>query len=186
MLTTRITGNKSDAEQSFSPPRNILPNDYNDAKGYHQMSYKRGNSYYCKKLLSSSLYIAAAALLGLCIWNLIQPMESDKITARTVERMEKSSPVKTGIESLPQTPIIDPKHIVAPDHQLEPDLTIHAPDAMGCYHSFPEVDTSRHIVPPPAGPVKLVCCQSTQGEETLLHHYSNSDCSSLKRVTDDF
>lgn len=162
MLTTRSTGNKSDTEQSFSPPRNILPSDYNDVKGYHHMSYKRGNSYYCRKLLSTSLYVAAAALLGLCIWNLIQPMESDKMIVKTVE-MEKLSPVKTGIESLPQTPIIDPKLIVAPDHHLTADLTAHAPDAMGCYHSFPEIDSSRHIVPPPAGPVKLVCCQSTQG-----------------------
>jgi hypothetical protein len=186
MLTTRTTGNKSDAEQSFSPPRNILPSDYNDAKGYHQMSYKRGNSYYCKKLLSSSLYIAAAALLGLCIWNLIQPMESDKIAVKTVERMEKSSPVKTGIESLPQTSITDPKLVVVSDRQVAPDMTVHAPDAMGCYHSFPEVDTSRHIVPPPAGPVKLVCCQSTQGEETLLHHACSSNCSRIKRVLDDY
>ena len=163
MLTTRSTGNKSDDEQSFSPPRNILPSGYNDVKGYHQMSYKRGNSYYCRKLLSSSLYIAAAALLSLCIWNLIQPMESDKITVKTGLRVEKSSPVKTGIESLPQTPIIDPKLVVVPESKLAPDLTIHSPDAMGCYHSFPELDTSRHIVPPPAGPMKLVCCQSTKG-----------------------
>ena len=38
------------------------------------------------------------------------------------------------------------------------------PDAMGCYHSLPEHDLSKHIVPPPPGPVKLVCCQSTKGE----------------------
>lgn len=105
-------------------------------------------------------------------------MESDKITVKTVERMENSSPVKTGIDSLPQTPIIDPKLIAVPDRQFAPDLTVRAPDAMGCYHNFPEVDTSRHIVPPPAGPLKLLWCQSIQGEETLLRN-SNSNWSGV-------
>ena len=149
--------NKSD-EESFSPARNVLPSGYNDIKGYHHMSYKRGNSYYCKKLLSSSLYIAAAALLSLCIWNLIQPMESEKTIIKSVDgRIEKLNPIISGIESLPVTSIIEPAAVLVSNVIPEPDF-------MGCYHTFPEIDTSNHIVPPPVGPVKLVCCQSTKGE----------------------
>jgi hypothetical protein len=36
-------------------------------------------------------------------------------------------------------------------------------DDKGCLHTVPAQDTSRHIVPPPAGTVTLVCCQSTKG-----------------------
>ena len=40
----------------------------------------------------------------------------------------------------------------------------------GCLTSIPEVDSGRHIVKPPSGPVVLVCCQTTKGVWNIAVH----------------
>ena len=42
----------------------------------------------------------------------------------------------------------------------------------GCYVDVPEMDTVHHIVIPPAGPIDLVCCNTTQGWLTIAVHPS--------------
>ena len=56
--------------------------------------------------------------------------------------------------------------------ELEPELeTEPEPDSRGCYHKIIKFDSTPHIVEPPAGPVKLVCCQSTKGKNIYIMKY---------------
>jgi len=41
---------------------------------------------------------------------------------------------------------------------------------VGCLWSIPELDEGKHIVKPPAGPVDLVCCQTTKGVWNIAVH----------------
>lgn len=43
---------------------------------------------------------------------------------------------------------------------------------IGCERSIPVVDHGPHIVPPPEGPVTLVCCQTTAGPLSIAVHPS--------------
>ena len=40
----------------------------------------------------------------------------------------------------------------------------------GCLWSIPELDTGKHIVKPPEGPVDLVCCETTKGVWNIAVH----------------
>ena len=49
------------------------------------------------------------------------------------------------------------------------ETTTSTANLQGCVNEVPP-DSGPHIVPPPAGPVTLVCCQSTKGPLTIAVH----------------
>ena len=137
MLSTRNVGAKGDEESNFATSKNEVAED-DDSRGYHQTSYKRDGSRDYKRWL---VYILTTAVAGYFLWSsLTSPKAQSLIELNTEKKFHAENPL-----------------IVRP-------LLQNQPDAMGCYHSVPEIDLGKHIVPPPSGPITLVCCQSTKGE----------------------
>lgn len=181
MLSTRNTVSKGDAESSSNnQPKNFLPG------GYQHTSYSRREaSFDWKKLWVLLLYFGAFLLSLLCVLDLIAPKAENSISIaplniektklineknffeqKSIELQLKSSGISSKSEEVKMNIEIN-KEFSPSSEQSKSDNSILLKeleqDSMGCYHTIPELDSGRHIVPPPPGPVKLVCCQSTKG-----------------------
>ena len=151
MLSTRNTGHRNESNS-----RNASLAGPNDGGNYHQISHKRGKSFDCKQCWAYSLFFATALLVG-CYLSVF--IERNHILGDSQGEPIETSPVVVVAERLGarnQEPI----SLKSASLSASAD----SPDSKGCYRSIPEVDRSNHIVPPPAGPVKLVCCQTTKGK----------------------
>ena len=161
MLSTRNVGGKGDEDSNFTVSKAEVEED-DDSRGYHNDSYRRDGPIDYKRWL---VYISTTVIVGYLLWTTVmsskvQPLiEVDTIIPRVPNI---KLPVEVQSDSLRKISVQekDPskQYVIAkPPLQYEPDT-------MGCYHSVPELDVGKHIVPPPAGPISLVCCQSTKGE----------------------
>eukprot|EP01041_Mallomonas_annulata_P007709 gene7709-15776_t len=65
---------------------------------------------------------------------------------------------------------IQSKTIKTQNSKINTQTTEELPN--GCLKSTPYIDRGRHIVAPPAGPITLVCCQTTKGPMTIAVHSS--------------
>lgn len=84
-------------------------------------------------------------------------------------QLEKSSLRGPLSEKLPwttQPPVETPVEVLASSKLSD---STHTESLQGCLTELP-VDTGKHIVTPPAGPVSLICCQSTKGPLTVAVH----------------
>ena len=160
MLSTRNVGAKGDEESNFTILKSEVVQD-DDSRGYHHTSYRRDGSSDYKRWL---MYILTTVIVGYFLWSsLISPKAQPLIVVDSSDASIAIPllPVEVQIDSLrkisAQDKFLDEHPLIIRPLQIQPD-------AMGCYHSIPELDVGKHIVPPPPGPVKLVCCQSTKGE----------------------
>ena len=150
MLSTRNVGGKGDEDSNFTVSKEEVEED-DDSRGYHHDSYRRDGSIDYKRWL---VYISTTVIVGYLLWTTVMSSKVQPLIELPVISVQEKAPSKIYV-------------IAMPPLQYEPD-------AMGCYHSVPELDLGKHIVPPPAGPISLVCCQSTKGEiknraTTVLH-----------------
>ena len=161
MLSTRNVGGKGDEDSNFTISKEEVEED-DDSRGYNHDSYRRDGSIDYKRWL---VYILTTVIVGYLLWTTVlspkvQPLiEVDTIIPRV---SALKLPAEVQIDSLQKIPVqekVPPKQ----SRNAKPSLQ-YQPDEMGCYHSVPELDFGKHIVPPPAGPISLVCCQSTKGE----------------------
>jgi hypothetical protein len=171
MLSTRNVGGKGDEDSNFTVSKEEVEED-DDSRGYHHDSYRRDGSIDYKRWL---VYISTTVIVGYLLWTTVmtskvQPLIEVDTVIPIVSTLKL--PVEVQIDSLRQIPVqekVPSKQYVIAKPPLQ-----YEPDAMGCLHSVPELDVGKHIVPPPAGPISLVCCQSTKGEiknrtRTVLH-----------------
>ena len=197
MLSTRNTFGKVDSEHSTNnQPKKFVPGGFNDSRGYQHISYnKKESSFDWKRLWAILLYFGAFILSLLCLWDLMAPttanLNSVSITnAGVTSNVDaKLSLRKESFESSSIHSEISQELELSEKEQQMTDISKESsslylesqsqsmnstgernliPDSIGCYHNIPEYDTGRHIVAPPAGPVKLVCCQSTKGTAQLI------------------
>ena len=174
---------------THNQPKNFVPGGFNDSRGYQHISYnKKESSFDWKRLWAILLYFGAFILSLLCLWDLMAPT-TENLKSVSINKAGVASNVDAKIflrkESFESTPIrseileelkmreIGQKIIEISKKSISSNLESQSinstgernlqPDSMGCYHNIPEYDGGRHIVAPPAGPVKLVCCQSTKG-----------------------
>lgn len=159
MLSTRNVGAKGDEESNFATSKSEVAED-DDSRGYHHTSYKRDGSSDYKRWL---VYILTTAVAGYFLWSsLISPKAQSLIELDTTKVAPFKLATVAQIDSIRM--ISDQERDLAENPLIVKPLLQNQPDAMGCYHSVPETDLGKHIVPPPSGPIKLVCCQSTKGE----------------------
>ena len=159
MLSTRNVGAKGDEESNFATSKSEVAED-DDSRGYHHTSYKRDGSRDYKRWL---VYILTTAVAGYFLWSsLISPKAQSLIELTTTKVELLKLPVEVQIDSIRK--ISAQERDLAENPVIVKPLLQNQPDAMGCYHSVPEIDLGKHIVPPPSGPITLVCCQSTKGE----------------------
>ena len=197
MLSTRLINKNEDNSTSSARnilptgynDRNALPGGYNDSRGYHKTSYKgESSSFDCKRIWALLLYFGTFLLIIFCLWDLISPVNnsSNSLVDKTKGNDNKAGNVQNILgENLRTVPIkltaeenVE-ENIKTRNQELDSKpkkIREQGPDSLGCYHDIQETDLNRHIVPPPKGPVKLVCCQSSKGEgypvkSILLHIY---------------
>ena len=148
MLSTRNTAHRNELTS-----RNASLAGPVDGGNYHQISHKRGKSMDCKQCWAYILFFATALLAG-CYLSVF--IERNNIFGHS--KLADSIAINPAVTGRLGARYQEPLSLKSVS------MSADSPDSKGCYRSIPEVDRSNHIVPPPVGPVKLVCCQTTQGK----------------------
>ncbi len=124
------------------------------------------------------LYTAILTILFLSILILVMmhklsstPSNLTSLSSQTIPaRSQNKLTIKAKPQSDESAHSIELPHKVIEESVSSPQSSQFEYDSIGCLINAPEYDYGPHIVSPPAGPMDLVCCNTTVGMISIAVH----------------